>query len=201
METEYTGPQDLGHPVKAVSVYEDFVNVFRRFITLLGDDPDREGLEKTPNRWMHAMTEMTSGYWQSEDDLFKARFSEPCNEIVVLKGIRFASLCEHHFLPFIGTMTIAYLPKEYVLGISKLARVAAIYSNRFQIQERLGRQIAESVMQGLNPQGVAVIIRAHHQCMGCRGVKQPDAEMLTSCMLGVFLTDKAARQELLNLAG
>lgn len=156
---------------------------------------------KTPERMARALAEMTQGYQIEPAAVLGTTFDVRFDEVVVLKGIRFTSLCEHHVLPFTGVAHVAYLPADRVVGLSKLARLVDAYARRLQVQERLTQQITNALMDVLKPRGAAAVIRGHHSCMGCRGVKQPDAEMVTSSMLGFFRTDKAARDELLRLIG
>lgn len=152
----------------------------------------------TPGRVTRALLEMTSGYEMSPAEILAARFSAPGTDPIICTGIRFASTCEHHIMPFFGTATIAYLPKGKVVGISKLPRLMECFSKRLQLQERLTSEVAQCLQQHLGPEGVGVIIRAHHCCMGCRGVHQPDAELVTSCMLGCFKDDLGLRSEILR---
>lgn len=165
----------------------------------IGEDPGREGLLDTPARVARALREMTSGYEEDPAEILGTTFDVACDELVVLRGIRFTSLCEHHMLPFTGTATVGYLPGARVVGLSKLARLVLCFARRLQVQERLTRQVARAIMEHLDAAGAGVVVRAHHHCMGCRGVKQPDAEMVTSAMLGAFRDDPAARAELLAL--
>lgn len=169
------------------------------FLTLLGEDTDREGLIATPARVVRAFEEMTSGYAQKPAEILATAFEETCDAMIAVTGIRFTSLCEHHLLPFVGTANIGYLPGKKVVGLSKLPRLVECFARRLQVQERLTRQVAEAIEANLMPLGVAVIIRAHHSCMGCRGVKQQDAEMVTSAMLGAFREEAALRSEFLQL--
>ena len=177
---------------------EDAVKVILEYV---GEDPSREGLIDTPSRFVRALSEWFSGYKVNPKELLSTTFSEVegYNEIVVLRNIRIESHCEHHMVPILGTATIAYLPSNKVVGISKLARVAEAYSKRYQIQEVLTRQIANAINEVLSPQGVAVIIKAKHLCIGTRGIHKHESDMITSCMLGVFMEDSTARLELLEL--
>lgn len=176
---------------------EDSVATILRFI---GEDPDRDGLLDTPARVVRAWREMTAGYAEDPAEILGTTFDEACDEVVVLSGISFYSTCEHHMLPFYGRASVGYLPGK-VVGISKLARLVNCFARRLQIQERMTRQIAESIETHLEARGVAVVIRAHHLCMGCRGVKQPDSDLITSAMRGVFRSDAVARSEFLKLIG
>jgi GTP cyclohydrolase I len=169
-------------------------------IRLVGEDPDRDGLIETPRRVVQAFREMTAGYEENPAAILSKTFEEPCDELIVLRGIEFYSTCEHHLLPFFGEASVGYLPGK-VVGISKLARLVQCFARRLQIQERLTRQIAESIQEHLEARGTAVIIRAHHLCMGCRGVKLPSTELVTSSMLGTLREDPVTRAEFLRLCG
>jgi GTP cyclohydrolase I len=147
-------------------------------------------------RWQKAIAEMVAGY--DEDPELDVIFDLPHDEIVISRGLGFNSLCEHHLFPFFGTVDIAYLPEEGIVGLSKLARAVDVYSKRFQTQERMTAEIATAIEEKLKPQGVAVIVRGVHTCQKCRGIKK-DGEMITSVMRGVFREKEAARSELLNL--
>lgn len=169
-------------------------------LTLIGEDPDREGLIETPKRVIRAWREMTAGYREDPAAILSRTFEEASEEMVLLRGITFHSVCEHHLLPFHGTASVGYLPGK-VVGISKLARLVNCFAKRLQIQERLTRQIAEAIEDHLDARGVGVMIRARHLCMGCRGVRLPDTEMLTSAMLGMLRDSENVRSEFYRLAG
>ena len=171
----------------------------RHFLEMIGEDPTREGLVDTPARYIRALREMTRGMQQDPKVFCQRTFDLGSQEMVIVRGIRFTSLCEHHLLPFFGTAMIAYIPGARCLGLSKPARVVEALASRLQVQERLTAQIADTINDTLSPQGVGVILRAHHTCMGCRGVRQPDAEAITSAMRGALMTDPAARAEMLAL--
>jgi GTP cyclohydrolase I len=172
----------------------------RTLLLYIGEKPDREGLRNTPARVVRAYDEMMRGYKEDPKRILTAIFTENCDEIVLLRGVRFSSLCEHHLLPFTGVATVGYLPSGKVVGLSKLARLVECFARRLQIQERMTQQIAEALQEHLHPQGVGVVIRAHHHCMGCRGVEQPDAEMVTSAMTGLFRENAATKAEFMSLA-
>ncbi len=166
----------------------------------LGEDPYREGLTKTPERVAKAFGYLTSGYGQTVAEVLNgAVFTEPYDEMVVVKDIELYSLCEHHLLPFFGKAHIAYLPAGKIVGLSKLARLVDMFARRLQVQERLTTQIAEALQEALQPAGVAVVIEASHFCMMMRGVEKQNSQAITSCMLGAFRDSKATREEFLRL--
>lgn len=174
-------------------------NAVRQLLRFLGEDAEREGLADTPARVVRAWQEMTRGYLQEPAAILGRVFDEPCDEMVILRDIAFHSVCEHHLLGFSGTVDIGYYPGRYVVGLSKLARLVECFARRLQIQERLTRQIAGALEEHLEARGVAVVVRAHHSCMGCRGVRQPGAQMVTHAMFGDFKDNAEARAEFLNL--
>jgi GTP cyclohydrolase I len=167
---------------------------------MLGEDPSREGLLKTPMRYEKAMRYLTSGYHMELDHIVNgALFSVEFDEMVIVKDIEFFSMCEHHLLPFYGKVHIAYLPKDKVIGLSKLPRIVDMFARRMQLQERLTQQIAEAVTEVLNPRGVGVMCEAQHFCMMMRGVEKQHSGTVTSAMLGSFRKSKATRDEFLSL--
>ena len=172
----------------------------REIIRLVGEDPDREGLRKTPERFEKALKFLTSGYHQNVDHILNgATFSVTYDEMVVVKDVEFFSLCEHHILPFFGKAHVAYLPSNKVLGLSKIARLVNMFARRLQIQERMTSQIAKAVEDKIAPQGVGVIIEARHLCMQMRGVEKQHGSAVTSAMLGAFRHNKQTRDEFLAL--
>jgi GTP cyclohydrolase I len=171
-----------------------------RLIEHVGEDPSREGLLKTPARVVKAFGEMTEGYAVDVEALLATTFDEHSDEMVVLGGIEFTSLCEHHLLPFRGVATVGYVPDQRVVGLSKMARLVDAYARRFQVQERMTTQIADAMWTHLRPLGVGVVLQAHHSCMGVRGVRKQNATMTTSAMLGIMKHSDAARSEFLRLA-
>lgn len=175
----------------------------RTLIRWAGDNPDREGLVDTPNRVVRSYEEFFSGYDEDPAQMLERTFEETdgYDEMVILRDIRLESHCEHHMVPIIGRLHIAYLPNRRVVGISKLARVAEIYARRLQIQEKLTAQIANTIQTVLEPRGVAVVVEAQHQCMTTRGVHKPGVSMVTSRMLGVFRDNPATRQEFMAMVG
>jgi len=175
-------------------------DLIRRLLEELGEDPERQGLQKTPKRVKESLEFLTSGYREDVGEVLKgAIFEEEYDEMVISRGISVYSLCEHHLLPFYGKCHVAYIPKGRIIGLSKIPRVVQIFSRRLQVQERLTNQIAKTLMEHLEPYGVAVIIEAVHLCMAMRGVRKRDALIITSSMLGAFRSDSKTRMEFLNL--
>lgn len=187
------------HPPEEIDE-EAMAAAVRTILLGVGEDPEREGLLKTPKRVAEAMRFLTGGYNQSLEAIVNgAIFDEGHNEMVLVRDINVFSLCEHHMLPFMGRTHVAYIPNQKVVGLSKLARIVEMYARRLQVQERLTRQIAEAVQEILEPQGVAVVIEATHMCMVMRGVQKPGSWTVTSAMLGAFQEDQKTREEFLNL--
>ncbi|MCJ8354755.1 GTP cyclohydrolase I FolE [Novacetimonas hansenii] len=180
---------------------EEAEDAVRTLLRWAGEDPRREGLHDTPSRVVRSYEEFFCGYAEDPVDLLTRTFSEveDYDEMVLLRDIRFESHCEHHMVPIIGVAHVAYLPRKRVVGISKLARVVDAYAKRFQIQERLTAQIANTINDVLQPRGVGVVIEASHQCMTTRGVHRPGVSMVTSRMLGTFRSNSDTRREFLSI--
>ncbi len=174
----------------------------RTLIRWTGDSPERDGLLETPSRVARAFEEFFVGYAQNPAEILQKTFEETegYDEMIVLRGIRFESHCEHHMAPIIGKAWVAYIPNDRVVGISKLARVVEVYAKRLQIQEKMTAQIANTISDVLKPQGVGVIIKATHHCMTTRGVHKPDTDLVTSRMLGCFRDNPMTRREFLDMA-
>jgi len=198
-----TGTGDLVAPAPKIPVPDDVVEAIRTLIRWTGEDPAREGLVETPLRVARAWREYTQGYADDPAHHLERVFEEVggYDEIVLLRDIPFQSHCEHHMAPIVGKAHIAYLPKDHVVGISKLARVLHGYARRLQVQERLTAEVADCIWNGLKPRGVAVVIEATHGCMTARGVRTPGVTMTTSRMMGVFRDDERSRKEVLALMG
>ena len=172
----------------------------KAILKLLGEDPEREGLQKTPERVAKAMQFLTQGYFQDGETIVKsALFEEPYDHMVIVKDIELFSLCEHHMLPFIGKAHVAYIPDGKITGLSKIARVVETYARRLQVQERLTEQIRDCIQDSLHPLGVAVVIEAMHTCMSMRGVQKTNAITTTSAFSGAFMNDARTRNEFLKL--
>ena len=180
---------------------ESVADLVRKIIKIVGEDPEREGLRKTPERYEKALKFLTSGYHQNADSILNgATFSVCYDEMVVVKDIEFFSLCEHHLLPFFGKCHVAYLPNKRVIGLSKVARLVNMFARRLQIQERMTSQIAKAIEEKISPEGVGVIVEARHLCMQMRGVEKQHGQAVTSAMLGAFRHNKQTRDEFLSLA-
>lgn len=171
----------------------------RRLLQAIGENPDREGLKDTPDRVVRAMKEMTSGTKQDHRAILNTLFTEDSDEMIVVRNIRFTSMCEHHMMPFMGIAHVGYLPSGKVIGLSKIPRLVDCFAKRLQIQERLTKQIGQALDEAVQGQGTAVVLSATHCCMSCRGVQKQDADMVTSFTSGAFRDDPSARQEFFDL--
>src|SRR5215813_1794642 len=195
VEERFTG-QSNGLPERDLG---RIANAYRELLQGIGEDADREGLLRTPDRATRALEFLTQGYRQNLDEIINgAVFESSASEIILVKDIELYSLCEHHMLPFIGRAHVAYLPAGKVIGLSKIPRVVDMYARRLQVQERLTRQIADFLSDAVKPHGVAVVVEAMHMCSMMRGVKKHDARMTTSAMHGAFRANLATRQEFLD---
>jgi GTP cyclohydrolase I len=174
--------------------------VVRQLLVHLGEDPDREGLQRTPDRVAESYAFLTHGYRMSAEEILEnAVFHEECDEMVIVKDIEVYSLCEHHLLPFVGRAHVAYIPDGRIVGLSKIPRLVDMFCRRLQVQERMTTEIARALQDALQPLGVAVVIEADHLCMMMRGVAKQNSRTITSCMLGTFKTNDKTRAEFLNL--
>lgn len=181
---------------------EKLEGLVEKMLGAMGEDPAREGLLQTPRRVAKALEFLTSGYRQDVQKMLNgAVFSERYSEMVIVKDIDFYSMCEHHMLPFFGRAHVAYIPNGKIVGLSKIPRIVEVFSRRLQVQERLTRQIADTLYEAVNPDGVGVVIEARHMCMMMRGVEKQNSAATTSAMLGVFRDEVKTRQEFLTLIG
>jgi GTP cyclohydrolase I len=181
-------------------ITEALTKDYKNIISLLGEDPEREGLIKTPERMAKAMQFMTQGYQQDAVAILNsARFEENVSEMVIVKNIELYSMCEHHLVPFYGKAHIAYIPNGYITGLSKLARVVDVFARRLQVQERMTTQILDAIKESLNPLGAAVVIEAKHLCMMMRGVQKQNSNTTTSAFDGELLNNNITRNEFLKL--
>ncbi|MBI3669998.1 MAG: GTP cyclohydrolase I FolE [Acidobacteria bacterium] len=192
---------DTSHAAGKLEVpAESIAEMVRRMLAMIGEDPHREGLRKTPERFEKALRYLTSGYHQDPEKILNgAMFSVCYDEMVVVKDIELFSLCEHHLLPFFGKCHVAYIPSKKVIGLSKIPRLVNMFARRLQLQERLTSQIAQAIQQKISPEGVGVIIEARHLCMVMRGVEKQHSQAVTSAMLGAFRENKQTRDEFLAL--
>jgi GTP cyclohydrolase I len=174
------------------------VEAVTSLLRLIGEDPTRDGLVDTPKRVVRALMEMTSGYTLDPADVLTTTFDVGCDELVIVRDIEFSSLCEHHLLPFTGTATVGYLPGDFVVGLSKIARLVHVYARRLQVQERMTNEIAQALMAHAEPRGVAVVVEATHCCMATRGVRS-SGRMVTSALVGELRTNPELRAEFLTL--
>ncbi|AEO64611.1 uncharacterized protein THITE_123928 [Thermothielavioides terrestris NRRL 8126] len=199
--SQHGDPAELGRELK-MEGQRNISDAVRTILECIDEDPAREGLLDTPERYAKALLFFTKGYGEKVSDIVNnAIFREHHHEMVIVKDIEIFSMCEHHLLPFTGKMHIGYIPNGFVIGLSKLARIAEVYSRRLQIQERLTKEVAYALMEVLSPRGVAVVMEACHLCMVMRGVGKTTATTITSCVLGSFEANEKTRNEFLNLVG
>lgn len=185
---------------ESLSVEIEMQELIARQLTLMGEDPNRDGLLKTPERVQKALEFFTKGYNQDLKEILNdALFEIDYEEMLIVKDIDFYSLCEHHLLPFFGKCHVAYIPTKKVIGLSKLPRIVEVFSRRLQVQERLTKQIADAIQETILPQGVGVVMKAQHLCMMMRGVEKQNTVAVSSAMLGSFRSDHKTREEFLNL--
>jgi GTP cyclohydrolase I len=188
----------MSKKTKTIDV-EKIRKAVREILLAAGEDIEREGLKKTPERVAKMYAELLAGMHEDPKEHLRSVFTESYDEIVLLRDIPFYSICEHHLMPFIGSAHVAYLPSGKVLGVSKLARIIDCFARRLQAQERLTGQIADFIMNSLKPQGVAVVLEASHSCMTIRGIKKAGSVMVTSALRGIFRRDPKSRSEVLGL--
>jgi GTP cyclohydrolase I len=175
-------------------------DLIRQLLVNLGEDPERDGLRRTPERVDRALAELTQGHSQTVEEVVgHGVFTEDCSEMVIVKDIEFYSLCEHHMLPFYGRVHVAYIPDGKIIGLSKLPRIVDVFARRLQVQERMTVQIAQAISTVLEPKGVGVVADASHLCMMMRGVQKQNSSTMTSCLLGTFRSDFRTRNEFLGL--
>ena len=179
---------------------QDIARSIKTLLSEIGENPEREGLLKTPERVSKSMEFLTNGYEKNPSEILKsAMFSESYSQMVLVKDIELYSLCEHHMLPFFGKAHIAYIPNGYIVGLSKMPRIVDVFSRRLQVQERLTDEIKDCIQETLNPKGVAVVIEAQHLCMQMRGVQKQHSSTTTSAFSGIFMSDEKTRAEFMNL--
>lgn len=206
MDTKLTEAIKKGHYISSLEVepgehYDrEFEASVEKILVRLGENPDREGLRRTPQRVAKALDFLTSGYTMTVEEVVKdALFEDECEEMVIVKDVEFYSLCEHHMLPFFGRAHVGYLPRGRIVGLSKIARVIDVFARRLQVQERLTSQIAVGLMSVLSARGVGVVLEACHFCMVMRGVQKQNSQTVTSAMLGTFRQDSRTRAEFMEL--
>jgi len=176
--------------------------IIRELLVSLGENPEREGLKETPRRVAASLKYLTSGYNQDLKKIIKnAVFEDECDDMIIVRDIEFYSMCEHHLLPFYGKCHIGYIPDGKIFGVSKLARILDCFARRLQLQERLTKQVAKTILDAIHPEGVGVVMEAQHMCMTMRGVEKQNSKMVTSAMLGSFRKEQATRYEFLRLIG
>lgn len=178
----------------------DAAQAVRSLLKYIGENPDREGLLETPSRVVRSYDELFAGYVQDPAELFKVFDSDGYDEMIVVRGVNYQSVCEHHMLPVEGIATVGYIPNGKVIGLSKLARLVDIFARRLQLQERMTIQITNCIEEHLQPKGAGCVLQARHLCLSCRGARKENASMITSSLTGVFKSDQASRAEFLSLA-
>jgi len=182
--------------------FEKIESIILDLLKEIGEEPEREGLQKTPHRVAKSWTTFAQGYKQTPEEVVgDAIFNEQCDEVIAVKDIDFFSLCEHHLLPFKGVAHVGYLPEKKIIGLSKIPRIVDIYARRLQVQERLTQQVADALQDVLSPKGVAVVIEAEHLCMQMRGVEKKSSFMITSAVRGAFRENNKTREEFLSIIG
>ena len=182
--------------------FEKIESIILDLLKEIGENSEREGLQKTPHRVAKSWTTFAKGYKQTPEEVVgDAVFNEQCDEVIAVKDIDFFSLCEHHLLPFKGVAHVGYLPERKIIGLSKIPRIVDIYARRLQVQERLTQQVADALQDVLNPKGVAVVIEAEHLCMQMRGVEKKSSFMITSAVRGAFRENNKTREEFLSIIG
>ncbi len=206
MDEKLTNAIKKGHYISSLETApgehynQEFEASVKKILISLGEDPDREGLRRTPQRVAKALDFLTSGYSMTVEEVVKeALFEDECEEMVIVKDVEFYSLCEHHMLPFFGRAHVGYLPRGRIVGLSKIARVIDVFARRLQVQERLTSQIAMGLMSVLSARGVGVVLEACHFCMVMRGVQKQNSQTVTSAMLGTFRQDSRTRAEFMEL--
>ena len=193
--------QTNNHASQSPSLHESTIEeIYRELLRRVGEDPSRDGLLKTPDRMQKSLAFLTRGYQQSATEILRgALFDVEYDEMVIVRDIEFYSLCEHHMLPFFGKAHVAYIPKGKVIGLSKVARLVDVFARRLQVQERMTRQVADSIVDAIDPKGVGIILEAQHLCMMMRGVEKQQSMTTTSAMLGAFRNNPQTRNEFLSL--
>jgi GTP cyclohydrolase I len=199
-DATHLGDDWLHFPWELIEQTGEVEDNVTRLLQYLGEDTTRAGLVDTPGRVVKAFVEMTQGRDADIADILSTQFEDRCDEMVIVRNVEFTSLCEHHLLPFTGAATVAYVPGDKVVGLSKLARLVDAFAQRLQVQERMTQQILAAIDEHLSSRGTGVLVRAHHSCMGCRGVRKPGAEMITSALSGFMKDDPKARAEFLGFA-
>lgn len=191
----YTSSSEPGSPRE-----QALAPLVRELLARLGENPERDGLKRTPERIAAALSFLTSGYSQTVQDVVQgALFADDCNEMVIVKDVEFYSQCEHHMLPFFGRVHVGYVPDGKIIGLSKIARIVDVFARRLQVQERMTGQIAEGLMEVLSPRGVGVVVEASHFCMMMRGVQKQNSSTISSAMRGIFQEDARTRAEFMDL--